>query len=500
TRGAFVLEARSGRYDVPTREATLEGPVRGSGTGEGSGGVTSLAADSAIYRRDQFLVELAGGVRVERGETDWLEADRVLLKSSPEAGRLEWARATGSARGRTGGSPPSPGRPAVAARAWSAADAAVTFDASGEARRLDLGGSPATLEEPQRRLRASTIQIDLAAGAPVAVRANGKVRIDAGRDVVTADSASVSFGPDGSVQASEAAGGVKMEGEGRKASADRVVEIPERSAILLTGEGGRLATVSQEGSALSAPRVEIDRTRRTIAGRGGAQARLLPRPGSSSASGGILGDPKRPVHGKGDAIVLDENSRVAILSGHASLWQDESSVSAENITVNDTERTLVAVGAARAVLPVSSESTPPAGRPRSPAVRSVATAPRLSWSEAKSEARLEEGVTVERGTQRASARTATAHLGADRRLDRVDMEGDVRLSDSATGRSARAEKATDFPKEGKTVLEGNPAVAEDAEGNKVAGATLTITGRGRSVEVTAPSGGTTETVHKTRPD
>ena len=128
----------------------------------------------------------------------------------------------------------------------------------------------------------------------------------------------------------------------------------------------------------------------------------------------------------------------------------------------------------------------------------VATAPRISWSEAKSEARFEEDVSVERGTQRARAKTATAHMGADRRLERVEMEGDVRLNDSATGRSARAQKATDFPREGRTVLEGSPAVAEDAEGNRVAGATLTITGRGRSVEVTAPTGGTTETVHKTR--
>ncbi|HEY7573681.1 MAG TPA: LptA/OstA family protein, partial [Thermoanaerobaculia bacterium] len=299
---------------------------------------------------------------------------------------------------------------------------------------------------------------------------------------------------------SEASGSVTMEGKDRAATADRVIEIPERSAILLTGEAGRMATVSQEGSALSAPRLEVDRARKTVAGRGGAQARLLPRKDASSSTSGLVGDPKRPVHGKAESIVLDESARVVTLAGHASLWQDDSSISAENITVNDKERTLVAVGSARAVLPVSSGVTPAPGKAVPAAARSVATAPRITWTEAKSEARFEEGTTVERGTQRATARNALARMGADRRLDRVEMEGDVRLTDSATGRTARAEKAVDYPKEGRTVLEGNPAVAEDADGNKVAGASLTIRDRGRSVEVTAPSGGTTETVHKTRRD
>jgi hypothetical protein len=48
------------------------------------------------------------------------------------------------------------------------------------------------------------------------------------------------------------------------------------------------------------------------------------------------------------------------------------------------------------------------------------------------------------------------------------------------------------------VLQGAPAWVTDSEGNRVSGATLTITQRGRNVEVTAPEGGKTETVHKTR--
>ena len=48
------------------------------------------------------------------------------------------------------------------------------------------------------------------------------------------------------------------------------------------------------------------------------------------------------------------------------------------------------------------------------------------------------------------------------------------------------------------MLWGSPARVTDAGGNQVAGAILTITDRGRSVEITAPEGGKTETIHRTR--
>ena len=78
------------------------------------------------------------------------------------------------------------------------------------------------------------------------------------------------------------------------------------------------------------------------------------------------------------------------------------------------------------------------------------------------------------------------------------MTGDVALADQAAGRSGRADHAVDFPAEERTVLEGSPAWVVDGEGNRVAGAVLTIAGRGRSVEITAPTGGKTETVHRTK--
>jgi lipopolysaccharide export system protein LptA len=185
---------------------------------------------------------------------------------------------------------------------------------------------------------------------------------------------------------------------------------------------------------------------------------------------------------------------VATLSGGASLWQGASSLYGDDITLNDAERTLVAVGHTRTVIsPEPSEARPPADQGPS-----VITARRVIYREAEGTALFEGEVAVSRGGRRATAGKATAILGKDRKIERVEMTGDVSLADAAGGRTGKAERAVDWPPQDRTVLEGRPAWVTDAEGNRVSGATLTITEGGRRVEVTAVEGGKTETIHKTK--
>ena len=126
------------------------------------------------------------------------------------------------------------------------------------------------------------------------------------------------------------------------------------------------------------------------------------------------------------------------------------------------------------------------------------TARRLLYRDTERSGRFEGGVTVTRGAGwRATGGESTAWIGKDRGVDCMEISGDVDLADHAAGRTAKAEKAVDYPKQGKTVLWGAPARVTDAGGSQVAGAILTIFDRGRSVEITAPEGGKTETIHRT---
>jgi lipopolysaccharide export system protein LptA len=128
---------------------------------------------------------------------------------------------------------------------------------------------------------------------------------------------------------------------------------------------------------------------------------------------------------------------------------------------------------------------------------SVITSKRLLYRDSDRSARFEGGVALTRGGWRASGGESTAWLDKDGGVESVEISGAVKMSDRSTGRSGTADKALDSPKTGKTVLWGSPARVIDASGNQVAGAVLTIADRGRRVEVTAPEGGKTETIHRT---
>lgn len=493
-RGTFDLTAASGSYDVARRVLELRGPIRGMGSGQGSGGLSSLSADGGEYRRDEGVLELEGNVALSSAKGDRLAANRLVLKFAAQGNEPEWARAFGAVRGAfapaVGGTAPTAG----GERTYAAEEAALFFDPSGAVRSTNLTGRPASVTEPGRQLAARSIDIELAGGRPVSARANGEVRLRSDQGGAESQRASASFDAGGRFQTLELEGAVRIEGEGRTGRAGRVIDLSDRGVWLLLATPETSASVEEGGSKVSGTRIEIDRTRKSLRAEGNARAVFVPEKDRPARASAMLGDPSRPTYGKAERMVLDNATRVASLSGAASLWQDASSLSADDITLNDAERTVVAVGKVRASL----KRPPAAAGKEEPPV--IVTARRLVYRESESNAVFEDEVALTRGTWRASADRGTAYFAKDRKLERVELAGNVRLADRATGRTATADRAIDHPAEGRTVLHGSPARVSDADGNRVAGSTLTITGRGKNVEVTAAAGGRTETIHKTKAD
>ena len=492
TRGTFDVKAKGAIYDLDKRELALEGPVSGSGTGEGSGGLSEIAAGSGVYRRDEGVIELAGKVSGASREGDRIACDRMTLKTEPDGKRFEWARADGSVSGILSASHPAAGKPG-AQRRYSANQGSLLFAPDGAVRSLALSGSPATVEEAGRTVSAGAIDVSFAAGRPTSASARENVVLTAGERRVEAQRASLSFAPSGEIGMIELTGGVRTQEKGRSARAEKAVEVVERGLWILTGEGSGSATVESGGSRVSASRIEIEEKNRGLRAEGNARAVFVRETGREKAPT-LVGDPARPTFGKAQRMVFDDANGVVTLSGGATLWQDSSSLFGDDITLNDAERTLVAVEHTRTVL---SGSAPAAGGPADRRL-TVVTARRVVYREAQGTAVFDGGVTVTRGAWRGSGQTATASLDRDRKVERVEMAGEVSLADQAAGRTGGASRAVDIPREGKTILYGSPAWVVDAEGNRVSGAVLTISDRGRSVEVTAPEGGRTETIHKTR--
>jgi lipopolysaccharide export system protein LptA len=497
SRGGFDLRARSGRYDAGSRVLALSGPIDGSGMGVSSAPLSTLQADTATYRRDEGLFELSGHVRASSGEGDTLESDRLALKLRQPEGGLAWARAGGTVHGVLAGRR-VPGARAVTSP-FAGDEADFFFDDAGELKSLTLSGAPASGEQGGRKVTARTIDLEFANRRAVAAHAKGEVAVEAGGDRATAEQGDLTLAPDGTVEGLSLTGHAALAGPGRSGRADRAVEIPSRNVWILTGDARSSATVEQEGSRASAPRIEIDDRRKVVKAEGGGVRAVLAPARDARANATLVGDPGRPTFAKADRMVFDQTARTAILSGGAALWQDASSLFGRDITLNDAERSVVADGDVRAILAPGSTGARPGER--SP---TALTAGRLIYREGAEgsgpgpgRVALDGGMTAARGPWRASGKSGIAFLGKDRKVEKLEISGNVSLADSSTGRTGQGEHALDFPEEGRTILEGTPARVSDREGNRVSGATLTITERGHRVEVTAPEGGKTETIHQT---
>ena len=499
-RSGFDLNAKSAKYDVGSRELALAGPVEGAG---GKGAFSRLNAGAGVYREGEGAIELEGGVHAESGEGDTIDSERLSLRLTEPGGKLESARASGSVAG-TVASKRTPGGKGASPQ-YSGDVATFLFDDSGDIRSLTLNGTPAVAEEPERRVTAKAIEIGFAGRRAVSARARGEVAVTAGADKAYADQGDLSFGPDGEVEGVSLSGGARLDGDGRSGRADRALKVSSSGVWILTGDARSSASVERSGSRVSAPRIEIDDPRNVVrAEGGGARAVLAPSHGDG-ANATLVGDPSRPTFAKAERMVFDETARTAVLSGDAALWQEASSLFGRDITVNDAERSVVATGNARAVL-----APDPAGKRPEDKRPTVVSAGRLIYREGPKpagepvpqagEVAFDGGVAASRGGWKATGQSGKVLLSKDRRVQKVELAGNVSLSDAGAGRSGQAEHAIDYPEEDRTILEGKPAVVTDGEGNRVAGAILTITERGRRVEVTPPEGGQTQTIHPTRQD
>ena len=492
-RGSIDLTAPSARYDLREKALYLAGPIEGSGSGADSAGLSKLTARSGVFRRDQGVLELETFDGLSRSG-DRYAADHVTVKTGDAGGRTEWVRGTGKVRGILAPGHPAAGTAAQAAveRQYTGDESLLLLDAAGQPRSLAFSGSPALLWEPSRRLTAPRIELTFEDGRIASAKGLGGVRVDAEGSRAEAERGSVGFTRDGAAENVALEGSVRVESDGKRGDAARAVELDARGLWLLTGDAARSARVESGGSRLSADRIELDRPRRQVRGQGRARAVLGTGDPKTEATVTFIGDPKRPSYAKADRIVLDDAGQAATLSGAASVWQDDSSLFADDITLSDAEKSVTAIQNVRAVL-APDRTGKTGGR-----TASVVTSRRLLYREAERSGRFEGGVVINRGAGwRATGGESTAWLGKDRAVDCIEISGDVDLSDRAVGRTAKAEKVVDYPKQGKSVLWGSPARVTDASGNRVAGAVLTIFDRGGSVEITAPEGGKTETIHRT---
>lgn len=479
--GGLVAHADAGTLGLDDGTLALSGRVRVRGTlGDAP---VDLAAPDAVLGRDGTL-SARGGVRL-LGKAGVLRARDVTRQLDPVGDLI---RATGEARLLA--RPDESGRPPAALlaagevlevrRDAAGALSALALETPDADSALDLG--PA-VRNGARRFRGRLLTATLARGVLRDVTAPARFRLlesreaapdlepgsglrvveaNRGRAVFATDGASLDVASlDGDVELADGTRARVLAPHGSLRGADQTA--------VFSGEKGADASYRDPRGTLVAATISyaarggvVDATGRVRATWSGA-AGAAPFPGAGAGE---------PYHSESETLRFDSARRELRLGGGVRAWQRENVLTSRTLVLDDAARTLRAEGDVRTLL--RREGPAPSPGKRGAAETIDASGDVLTHREAERLIRIEGKATVVSGTWVIGADVTDVRLGADRSMEYAEARGGVRLDDRLTRRSGRGEKASWRAQADAVRLEGAPAVATDAKGNRLSGAVLTF--------------------------
>lgn len=222
--------------------------------------------------------------------------------------------------------------------------------------------------------------------------------------------------------------------------------------------GTRMRVETPRVAVTSTTSLEIDLNKTVIDAKGSVQTVTKPDKSKPATASKGLFDENAEVRGFADALVYDDEQDRAVYTGKASLRQgsgkDESRVTADTITVEDTTGDLTAKGNVVTLLPLDTETSDKSGRQQSSANEfeyrdSLRRAVYASTAAKPAELNTTDGIVK-------STRITLFLASEGRDLKRLLAEGAVqaRISDSKTARGERLDYDVSA---GKYVLTGSPA-------------------------------------------
>lgn len=500
SRGGMIGNASSAVYSLNSRELSLSGPVTASGLLQPGAPSGNFSAGNAVYRRDSSEIVFGGQVRGIRGAESFT-SERLTLHLSSE-GKVTEAIASGAVSGVV--SARTPANPA-AQQFFFGNDARMVFDDQSRLTSMDLTGTPARIESPgqgagasSRRVMAPRLQLRFSADQLSSGQTFGNTIVETdGRDsqgravheTATGERMEADFDSNGEISSARFDGDVRINGPQGAGRAPRARFDSGKNQTTLLGDDQQDAQILSSRGTIVARRIEVDSHASTIRATGRARAYL--KPGEQNASvPKYLSSSKLPTRGKADEILLEDREKRAHLTGSAALWQGDNALFGDRLDLADSDRSARAEGRVRAV-----SRSGHAAKAR-PSVSTI-TSERMHYEDTKKTAMFEGHVVATRDKQVARGDTGEARFNENDQIDRTVLSGHARFRDDATGRTGEGDRLVDEPLAGVTVLSGEPAVAEDGQGNRVRGAVLTFRKESGTVEVKAKEGEKIETVYQT---
>ena len=332
-----------------------------------------LESDKAMARltaNDEQVtyIELRGNGRVAGGSTtfDAMTARDIDLDYTDDGQTLEAVILSGSGAIALRGENGAPGRQILgeSLKIGVAPDGAVTSVAGRERVQLDI---PAGQGRPARRVRAQSIDATGEAGkgmtaARFADRVEYREESPAAAARVARSSA-LQVALDGDqVNNAVFTGNVVFEDQGLRASAARTEYEPTMGVLRLKGaDQGGGPRVADEQVLIEAESIDVTLEGRRMHASGTAKTILQPATagakGNDNAKMPGLLEQKLPTNVSAASVQYDGDSGRAVYSGTAQLWQGDTAIRGDRITIDRSQGDLSAVGSARSTLLLNGTSS-----------------------------------------------------------------------------------------------------------------------------------------------
>jgi len=354
-QGKTTLEFTSGKstLDRMAHTLALDGNVhalRDEQVIEATQGLARLTAD------DQRItdIELRGNSRVTGGGSgvDAMSARDMNLHYAADGRTLEHAQLVGGGAVALTGPNGTPGRQFIGETLdmLLAPDGSLTKATGRENVRLDL---PAAADASARSIKARTLDADGVSGKGLTAARfteNVEYREESGKSsparTVRARALTVTLDDD-AIDSAVFTGAVKFEEQGLQAAGGEARYDPAAGSLRLSGvEGGVVPRVADDRVTIDANTIDVALQGRLMKATGGVKTVL--RASTSKLPGLLKQD--QPANVNADTLDYQGASGQAIYNGNATMWQGETAVRADKVTIDQSKGDFLGSGNARSTI------------------------------------------------------------------------------------------------------------------------------------------------------
>ena len=449
----------------------------------------TLKGDESIFKRRENVVEFQRNVEMTRA-VDVVKSDYVIGRFTQDRKHLVGLQGTGHCD-IVMSAAPAPGEN-LGGRKEILSDGFFTeVDGSGQISAINAtsnGAAPAhaILDGPPKRdIVARTFRVALANKAVSEIRADWQVVMKELGETprqIQAEHVTVWFD-----QNAHHASTALLEGAFRytdartTASAFRANYDIVNDRVVLTTDPGWQATVVSDGSTLKAKQIEFSPKAQTARASGAVIAQLASKGRAATADTTTLFPSGKPVFVNADQVVMRQADKTAVFMGNVRAWQDTNTLLAAELQVTGNGEQITARGGVRTLLYNTTSEA------RKTPIES--TSEQLVARKNDRRIDLLNKVTIIDETRTLKSEKASFFLDEARKIQRIEAENSVNVSEAPTQRKGSGDKATYYVDKKMIYFFGSPATVTDPTGS-VQGQQIVFDLTKNKVQVVSPAGQT----------